>query len=319
VSVVDPALGAQQGTTALPVTLDLAGAHADAVRRWVEGVLGWQPVDGDTSDLVPAALRLCDLAGVRAGSEGPGGVPTVLLVAANDPPAAVAETAARLGPDLVLAWPEGRDELVDAAAGVLAGRCPSDGHLRVLRVGGAAGGTGTSTVALALAGLAGWGGLRTLVAVGVGAPVEDGLLVPADALAAPDLWTRATPLAGVPRARVVRIADHGWLPDPVTADPEAAVLDVGVATDVDVLVCRPDAAGLAAAATTTAAAVVVVGDGPGSAAAMRRACGHRRQLALPRSARVARAGLHRRVPTSLPGSWLRRLVSLAPLPAAARG
>jgi hypothetical protein len=295
-------------TAALPVALDLAGPHADGVRRWVEGVLGWQPVDADTSELVPAALRLCDVAGGGAVS----GRPTVLLVGDDDPPAAVAEVAVRDRPDLVVPWPAGRDDLGQQVARMLAGHAPPAGQVRVLRVGGSAGGTGTSTVALALAGLAGWSGLRTLVAVGAGAPVEDALLVPADAVAAPDLWRRAAALPGVPRARLVRVADRGWLPEPAASEPEVAVLDVGVATDVDVLVCRPDAAGLDAASRTTAAAVVMVGDGPASTAAVRRACGHRRHLSLPRSARVARAGLHRRVPTSLPGSWLRSLSPLVP-------
>jgi hypothetical protein len=108
------------------------------------------------------------------------------------------------------------------------------------------------------------------------------------------------------------VADQQPLPEPISGDLEVAVLDVGVGTDVDVLVCRADAAGLEAAAATTAAAVVVVGDGPASAAAVRRACGGRRRLALPRSARVERAGLHRRVPGALPGSWLRALRPLVP-------
>jgi hypothetical protein len=303
-----PTPAATPDTTALPVALELAGPHADGVRRWVEGVLGWQPVDTDTSELVPAALRLCDVAGAGAGSARP----TVLLVADDEAPSKVAEVAARARPDLVVPWPAGRDDLPAQVAGMLAAHAPPAGQVRVLRVGGTAGGTGTSTVALALAGLAGWSGLRTLVAVGAGAPVDDGLLVPADAVAAPDLWRRASVLPGVPQARVVRVADRGCLPEPAATEPEVTVLDVGVATDVDVLVCRADAAGLDAVSRTTAAIVVVNGDGPASAAAVRRACGHRRHLCLPRSARVARAGLHRRVPTSLPGSWLRPLTPLVP-------
>src|SRR5690606_19519960 len=31
--------------TALPVALRLGGRGAESVRRWVEGVLGWQPID----------------------------------------------------------------------------------------------------------------------------------------------------------------------------------------------------------------------------------------------------------------------------------
>jgi hypothetical protein len=298
-------------TAALPVALDLAGPHADGVRRWVEGVLGWQPVDGDTADLVPAALRLVDLeAAVRFSPRR--SIPTVLLVAAAAPAVTVAAMASRWQPDLALVWPDDRDELRDAVDALLAVPRQVVTSGRLVRVGGAAGGAGASTVALALAGLCAWSGLRSLAAVGSTAPVGEVVAVPAAALSSPDLWQRASALPGVPRARAVRVVGQRPLPDPTAADLEVAVLDVGVATDVDVLVCRADAAGLDAASATTAAAVVVIGDGPASRSAVRRACGGRRWLSLPRSARVARAGLHRRVPTALPGSWLRRLQPLAP-------
>jgi hypothetical protein len=306
-----PSTGPDLSPAALPVALDLAGPHAEAVRRWVEGVLGWQPVDGETADLVPAAVRLLDLDGAAGGVPGPG-VPLGLLVGPDDPPALAASTASRWRPDLVVAWPDERDRLravVEAA--VVAPRTPR-GVGRVVRVGGAAGGVGTSTVALALAGLSAWSGLRALAVVGPSAPVGEVVAVPAAALAAPDLWQRASRLPGVPRARVVRVVDRQPLPDTAAGDHEVAVLDMGVASDVEVLVCRADAAGLDAAHSTTAAAVVVVGDGPASSAAVRRACGGRRWLRLPHSARVARAGLHRRVPTALPGTWLRALQPLAP-------
>jgi hypothetical protein len=299
------------GATALPVALDLGGRHAEAVRRWVEGVLGWQPVDHETADLVPAAIRLVDVDGAAAGASAPG-LPSALLVGPDDPPALAASTATRWRPDLVLAWPDDRDRLRELVEAVLAVPRASRAVGRVVRVGGAAGGVGTSTVALALAGLSAWSGLRALVAVGPSAPVGAAVAVPAAALSAPDLWQRASPLPGVPRARVVRVVDGQPLPDAAAADLEVAVLDAGVAADVEVLVCRADAAGLDAAHATTAAVVVVVGDGPASLAAVRRACGARRWLTLPHSARVARAGLHRRVPTALPGTWLRALQPLAP-------
>jgi hypothetical protein len=306
-----PSTGPAPGTAALPVALDLAGRHAEAVRRWVEGVLGWQPVDGETADLVPAAVRLLDLDGAAGGAPG-SGVPIGLLVGPEDPPALAASTASRWRPDLVLAWPDERDRLREVVEAALVAPRPSRGTGRVVRVGGAAGGVGTSTVALALAGLSAWSGLRALAVVGPSAPVGEVVTVPAAALSAPDLWQRASRLPGVPRARVVRVLDRQPLPDTAAGDLEVAVLDVGVASDVEVLVCRADAAGLDAARSTTAAAVVVVGDGPASSAAVRRACGGRRWLRLPHSARVARAGLHRRVPTALPGTWLRALQPLAP-------
>jgi hypothetical protein len=333
-STASPAVSGQdrptpgRDTAALPVALDVAGRHGEGVRRWVEGVLGWQTIDPATADVVPAALRLFDLASETARREGrraaggrPGElggpaaarvVPSALLVDGDDDPADVAALAARVRPDLVVAWPEERGSLLDAVAALLAEDRTPGTAVRVLRIGGSAGGVGTSTVALALAGLSSWSGARTLVAVGRTAPVGDALPVAAAAVAAPDLWRRATALAGVPRARVVRLAEAGPLPDPGCTDLDLAILDVGVAPDVDVLVCRADAAVLDAASATTAAAVVVVGEGPASHAAVRRACGDRRLLTVPVSARVARAGLHRRVPTALPGAWLRALTELAP-------
>jgi hypothetical protein len=299
-------------TAALPVALDLAGPHADGVRRWVEGVLGWQPVEGDTAGLVPAALRLLD---VEAASVEPPrrSVPSVLLVDPGGAVATVASVASRWQPELALAWPDDRERLREAVEALLAVPREVATSTRLVRVGGAAGGVGTSTVALALAGLSAWSGPRSLAAVGPSAPIGELVAVPAAALSAPDLWQRATALPGVPRARAVRVVDDQPLPDTTAPDLEVAVLDVGVANDVDVLVCRPDAAGLDAASTTTAAAVVMVGEGPASMGAVRRACGDRRWLSLPRSARVARAGLQRRVPTALPGSWLRLLRPLAPV------
>ena len=77
------------------------------------------------------------------------------------------------------------------------------------------------------------------------------------------------------------------------------------------LPCRADGPGLAAAGRTTAAAVVVIGSGPAATSAVAAACGSRRRVHLPRSARVARAGLAGRVPAGLPGSWLRPLLPLA--------
>jgi hypothetical protein len=299
-------------TVALPVAIELRGPHSDGVRGWVEGVLGWQPVEGTTADL-PAALRLVDV-GSAAVDASRGPIPTVLLLGSEVPATAAVEATLRLRPDLALAWPDDRERLHEAVGAVLAApRTPRPAG-RVVRVGGSAGGTGTSTVALALAGLAAWSGARTLVAVGRTAPVGDVVAVPSAALASPDLWQRGTALPGVARLRAVRIVDQAPtpLPDPASGELEVAVLDAGVASDVDVLVARPDAAGLDAARDTTAAVVVTVGEGPATPDALRRACGGRRRLTVPRSVRVERAGLHRRVPAGLPGSWLRGLRPLVP-------
>jgi hypothetical protein len=294
---------------AVPVALALAGRHAASVRRWVEGVLGWQPVDDDPAGPVPPAVRLVD-DGAAAGRSGASpALPTLLLVDDDASAPAAAMLVHAVQPDAVLPWPSGRDRLPDVVGTLL--RRPRRGgrEPRLLRVGGAAGGVGTTTVALALAGLLGWQGDGALALVRPPAPVPDLRLVPSEAVGAPDLWARADALPAVPRGRVLGIVGADV---PVPADPRiaAVVVDAGVDDDVDVLVCRPDAAGLAGLATTTAAAVVLVGAGPASPKALERAAGGRAGVTVPWSARVARAGLHGRVPGSLPGRWLRRLAPL---------
>jgi hypothetical protein len=154
----------------------------------------------------------------------------------------------------------GRDQLPEVVDGLLRRPTWRAAGPRVLRVGGAAGGVGTTTVALALAGLLGWQGDGTLALVRPPAAVPALRVVPGEAVGAADLWARADELPAVPRGRVLGIVGGEV---PVPADPRivAAVIDAGVDDDVDVLVCRPDAAGLAGLAATTAAAVVLVGPG----------------------------------------------------------
>jgi hypothetical protein len=302
---------ARSATVALPVLLGLAGPHIDQVRRWTEGVLGWQPVDGEADPLVPAAVRLLDVA--AAVDLGVTAVPTVLLVAETDDPAAAATATVAVRPDLALAWPGSRDLLAEVVADLLAVTAPSAAGPS-LHVGGASGGVGTSTVALALAGLSAWRYRPTLAIVRGSAPVAEALAVTTDALSAPDLWQRATAVPGVPEARVVRVVDRAPAAEREVGGAPFVVHDAGVATDVDLLVCRPDRAGLAAIGATTAAAIVVVGDGPAPASAVARACGPRRRVTLAWSARVARAGLPGRIPAGLPGAWLRVLAPLVPRP-----
>jgi hypothetical protein len=177
-------------------------------------------------------------------------------------------------------------------------------------VGGSAGGVGTSTVVLAVAGLSAWAGARTLAGVrGVGWGLRQ---VPVGALDAPDAWSRADDLAGLTTARAVELVGPDTPVDPVDPHLDVLVVDRGVDGDVDVLVCRPDRAGLTVLGTTTAAAVVVVGEGPVAVSELARAAGSRRTIQLPWSVRVARAGLTGRVPAGLPGTWLRRLAPLVP-------
>jgi hypothetical protein len=302
-------------TAALPVQLALAGSEAAAVRRWVEGTLGWQPVEGDTATVVPPALTLVDAEGSaipdtsQVASAGVR-VPRVLLLDAATGPVTAAEIARRCAPAAVLGWPEDRGRLSSVAAAVLAEPRPDEGAGRTIRIGGAAGGVGTTTVVLALAGLEAWSGTPSLAAVRQPAPDRPAVL--SAALADPDLWARSLPLPGVPDARAVHLTDHEHPPEPVDRRIGTTVLDAGVDPDVDVLVCRRDAAALDALAVTTAAAIVVVGTGPVGTRELVRAASGRRGVALPWSARVARAGLHGRVPGSLPGAWLRRLAPLVP-------
>lgn len=314
VAAAGPAEGAAAGgvATALPVHLAIRGPELEAVTAWVEGVLGWQVSDPHAHDPVPPVLALVDPAddpatiGPAAGAD----LPTVLLVPDAAPAAAAAEAARRQRPAGILGWPSQREELPELAARLLAQpRGQRAGGPSVLRVGGSAGGVGTTTVCLALAGLKAWEGSRTLAAVrGYGLPWCP---VPTAALGGGDLWSAADALPGFDgRLRAVRLVDGEVAPE--LADPAigAVVLDLGPAADCDVLVCRPDAAGLAALQRTTAAAVVVVGDGPLPRSAVTTALQGRRHIQLPLSARVARAGASGRSPAGLPGTFVARLAPL---------
>lgn len=292
--------------SAIPVALELRGRVADAVRRAVEAH-GWQVVDEVTADLVPPLVRLADVT-----TPGARTTPTVLLVTPDDDPTDAAAACLRLRPSAVVGWPDERRELeVAVAAAVSAPRQRTT--VARLRVGGAAGGVGTTTVALALGGLAAWRGRPTLVASGDALLLPDGVpTVDPSALVAPDLWTRATPITGVPQARAVRTTAPPFDAEVVDPSVGAAVLDLGVADEVDVLVLRPDGAGLAALRRTAAAAVVVVGDGPAPASQLTAAIGGRRRVDLPTSRRFARAAMVQRVPAALPGRAVRALLPLVP-------
>ncbi|MEX1177920.1 MAG: hypothetical protein WEB09_05625 [Nitriliruptor sp.] len=293
---------------ALPVSLAVRGQLAEPLRRTVEGTLGWQLVDEVTASLVPPAVRLADVTAAVDGAS-----PTVLVVTRDDAPELAATATARLRPVAIVAWPAEPHELAAAAARATAAPRTAQVPTTVIRIGGAAGGTGTSTVALALAAVAAWRGGDVLVASGAAV-----LLPPAaptvdpSALAAPDLLARAAPIPGVPGARAVHT--NSPVLEVAVADPavDLAVIDVGVADDVDVLVVRPDAAALAGLRRTAAAAVVVTGRGAVPARALEAAVGGRRRIDLPASDRVARAAAVGRVPASLPGSYLRALHGLLP-------
>lgn len=302
------ARGAGDGGPARPVAIDLPRAQAEAVRRWVDGVLGWQPVDGSTARLVPPTVRLVG----PAASPTDDAVPRILLVPGETAPADAAVAAIRTGASGVVAWPDDRERLADVVADVIDRRPVRPDGRRVVRIGGVAGGVGTTTVALGLAGLAGWRGLPALAAIRGDAPVSGVTAVPAAATSAADLWNRLTAPPGTRELRAVHVADPAPIAVPTDPTIGLAVLDHGVDVDVDVVVCRPDGAALDRLPSTTAAAIVVVGSGPVSSRDLAAVAGGRRGVHLPWSDRVARAGRHRRVPGALPGAWLRRLAPLLP-------
>jgi hypothetical protein len=305
------AVRAPTDTTALPVVIDVSERHAGEVRGHVEGVLGWQPVDDDTAVLVPPALRLVSPSSRPVG----GGAPRLLLLPDGTDPVEAAEAGARHGVRAVVAWPSRRHLLDEVAAGLLARPREPRAGVEPVRVVGAGGGVGTSTVTLALAGLAAWRGARVLAVVDADAPVGEVRRVPADALAAHDLMSRASELPGVAGARVV-VAERGTgtLPDTLPG-VDVALIDGGSDADGDVLVCRPDRVALDRLSATAAGSVVVNGEGPVPRRVLARATGGRTCVELPTSARVARAVLLARVPASLPGAWLRRLLPVVPRPA----
>ncbi|SRR6056297_1448304 len=365
-------------TAALPVVLDLSPDRTEAVRSWVEGVLGWQVVDGGDEDPVPAVLRVRDhrdpisSTGVpgrhtdpelealfvegdplsqeraaasdradrvaasgravligpsgaadvseRAAPSGPSGrlqqVPTVLLLPDGSDPVGAARTAVRLGPAAVLGWPSDRDRLSPVATRLLETPRRRGGSPARLTVGGSAGGVGTTTVALALGGLRAWSGTRTLVAVrGLGSSYRG---IPSAALGGGDLWAAAERLPGIDAVRAVRLLDHDSVPEVTDRSIEAVILDLGPDPDCDVLVCRPDAAGLAALRVTPAGAIVLVGDGAVPGRVLASAASGRPVLRVPWSVRVARAGADGRIPAGLPGTWVAALRPLVAEPVGAR-
>lgn len=287
-------------TAALPVEVAVDGAVGVALRSHVEGVLGWQALDESMRALVPPVARFVD-AGSPVEVAGP---PTVLILSAGTPPHDAAMAALRHRPAAVLAWPEERQDLAEVVA-TAAAASRSEVRGSVIRVGGVCGGVGTTTVALAVAGLCAWRGSATLAIVSGPAHLSDVVRIVPDDLAGPRVWAAARPAPGVPGLRVVRCDGAAGLAPP--ADVQVVVHDVGVDVDADVSVLRRDAAGLAALDEGAAAVAVIVDVGPVPAAAFTRALGGRRAITLPWSARVARAAVAGRVPAGLPGAWIRAL------------
>lgn len=276
---------------------------SDEVTAYVESEAGWQAVgpDGPPTPLL-----------VVAGEVQPGR-PTV-VVRESGVDAAVVRQALDAGALDVLAWPDERERLLSAPQRVQAGA--PHRPVPTLRVGGVAGGVGTSTVALALGGLLAWSGRRTIVVGGDDLTVHAGVAawsgpgageiaaLPVDE-AAGEVGELAVVVAGAGGLRLLggpsapaTLPTAGWPAD-------AVVVDARADGPADLLVAWPD--GRLVAGRHRREPVVLVGDRPLSLKAAGQLLGRRPVAVLPWSARVAEAALAGRVPAGLPGAWLRRL------------
>ena len=321
----------------LPVAVVLPPPLGTDVALWIERDLGWQVVDraGPLEPVIALSDRECGpLPWIAVTDGAPDGeqVRRHLTAGALD----------------VVAWPHDRLRIPLLAAQAEQDRGAGD-HRGRLTIAGAAGGVGTSTVALAIGGLLAWSGAAVLVSGGgdllaftgrgrpraglqavgpsaggrmrpeagdgrflTAAGAGRGAAVAADAAGAGVVAADAaganrsapTPVPGVPHLSVVGdgvdIAVAAWSGDIVVADGGTALT-----AETTLIVTRPDrgierarAAGLP---------VIVVGDGPLGARDCRRVLGAALLAQLPWSSRVARAGLHGRLPAGLPGAWLRDL------------
>lgn len=287
---------------ALPVLIQVSHTREGSLRRYVDGVLGWQPIGLETPGPFRARVRLTDDPALIDET-----LPAILLVDDHGISAHDARQLARHASVSVCLWPSERDRLESVVAEVLHAHTSGPG-VRVLTVGGAAGGVGATTIALALGGISAWQGRTTLVAVN---DVSlNARAVSGSALTDPALWEQATPLAGMGECRVVQVNDGHPAARVRDLRISQSVYDMGVSHDVDVLVIRPDRAGCFALDRTTASIVVVVGSGVFSPAQVKEGAGSRRVVAVEHSARVARAFAYQRVPAGLPGTWLKPLVDL---------
>ena len=293
-----------RGYADLPVCIDLPGQLGAEITRYVESEAGWQVVSGD------GPLRpVLTIAGAATAQ------PCVVVTAAPADPALVRD-ALRAGALDVVAWPEERARLLDAPRRLRRDHGERRGRPipALLRVAGARGGAGTSTVALAVAAAVAWAGGRALVVGG------NDLL----RLAGRGAWT------GPGAAEISLLGDqaHEEVAAVAAAVPGVPGLQVlgggGTVTDVaawpyELVVCDARTEGLAEAELVVGCAdsalasvpphprVVVVEHGPLDRAGVQRSLGRPPSGWLPYSARVARAGSAGRVPSALPGTWLHAL------------
>jgi hypothetical protein len=228
----------------LPVSVDLDGVLADEVTSYVETEAGWQVVADDGPP--PPILTL-------AAAARPGRACVVVVDGLPEPE--VVRSALLAGALDVIGWPHDRARLLEAPLRVRSGGRGERGP-GLLRVAGAAGGVGASTLTLALGGLLAWSGRRVLVVGGndllalcglapwAGPGVgELAVLDPADAAAEAAQLARAVP--GVERLRVLGGGGAalgslaGWPVDVVVTDlrvlEPAALLGARDAASVAVL------------------------------------------------------------------------------------
>lgn len=265
------------GHTNLPVAVELTGPLGQEVIGYAETELGWQVVgvDGPPAPVI-----------VLAGKVHPER-PTIVVA---DPVADVdAGAMLEAGAVDVIRWPDDRERLRTAPARVR-GQAPAAPGPPLIRVAGAAGGVGTSTVALGVGGVLAWAGKQVLV---VG---DDALLalggVPswegpgALEIASLDLHDAGTEVAAlqrqvpaVPGLAVlgggghVRSTSH-WPYDVVVVDQGTAL------TDDPYLVCARADVGLRRIAGTQHP-VVIIGDGPLDKKSVRRGLGYEPLAWLP--------------------------------------
>ena len=285
----------------LPVCVDLPPALAAEVAAFVETEAGWQVVARGG----PPAPVLAVTAEV---SDGP-----FVVVTDGPAPARQVADALQAGALDVIAWPQDRERLLSAPLRIRDTPRPGTAPT-IVTIAAAGGGAGASTLALAVGGLAAWGGARCLVVGdddllrlagidawdGPGSP-ELAALEPAHAAAeVPDV---ARAVAGLDGLQVlgggeVEASFAGWPYDVVVVDRRAPAR-IGAA---DLVITTRDVS--LANAARVEAAVVLRDHGALTTAQARRLLGRAPVGVVAESARVARAGQSGRVPSSLPGRWL---------------
>jgi hypothetical protein len=298
----------------LPVSVELEGALGAEVSDFVEVEAGWQvvPATGPPAPMLTIAPQ------ARTG------VPCVVVVEGEPSPEQIRAAFHAQAVD-VLGWPGQRHQLL-AAPERLGAPVSPDVNPQHLRVHAAAGGAGASTVALAVGALSAWSGRTTLVLGGDDllrlcghggwtGPGAAELLAMGSADAAHEAAAVARPVPGVDRLSVLRAAAPdgdactGWPFDVLVTDAGTQQSQAPSRGASSIVVCRPDASVEAAASMASACRVLVVGSGPLDRPGVRRRLGRAPDAWLPRSSRVARAGLAGRVPSSLPGRWTAQLRS----------